>query len=349
MAAANTDKFKKLSRRWVGQIGAGGVADASTTTIPLSSATNLPTDTAVVAVVDRVDADGGSTPLLEETFIGVVSGSNLTSSVRGVEGTAQAHSAGAVVEILFTAKGWNDLIDGILANHTQDGSHDFDGDEVIIDADADTSMTADTDDQIDWKLGGSDRFRMKTSDFDMVTSTANITINGADPKRGFYWPASGMFAATTNGAASGQIETSSNKVNAKVFDFDASTEEYVCFNIPAPDFWDLGTITVQFFWTAPSGSGDVIWGAQALARSNDDALDTAYGTAQTVTDTLISANDEHVTSITSAITVGGTPAKGDQLYFRVYRDADAGGDTLNADARLLGVKIKFNMGQYDDQ
>ena len=59
--ASSSDKFKKLSRRWVGQIGSGGVADDTVTTIPLSSTTNLPTDTGVVAVIDRVDANGDST------------------------------------------------------------------------------------------------------------------------------------------------------------------------------------------------------------------------------------------------------------------------------------------------
>jgi len=120
--AASTDKFRKLSRKWVGQIGAGGVADASVTTVPLASATNLATDTGVTVVIDRVDANGTATPSLEETVIGVVSGSNLVSCVRGVEGTAQAHSAGAVVEVLVTAKGINDIIDGILVGFNQDGT-----------------------------------------------------------------------------------------------------------------------------------------------------------------------------------------------------------------------------------
>lgn len=123
MAAENTDKLKKLSRRWVGQIGAGGVADDSTTTVPLSSATNLATDTAIVAVIDRVDANGTATPSLEETIIGVVSGSNLVNCVRGAEGTAQAHAAGAVVEVLVTAKGWNDMVDHLLVQHNQLGYH----------------------------------------------------------------------------------------------------------------------------------------------------------------------------------------------------------------------------------
>jgi len=123
MAALNTDKFKKVSRRWVGQVGAGGVADASITTVPLASSTNLATDTAVVVVIDRVDANGTVTASLEETIIGIVSGSSLVSCVRGAEGTAQAHSAGAVVEVLVTAKGLNDLIDGLLVQHNQLGLH----------------------------------------------------------------------------------------------------------------------------------------------------------------------------------------------------------------------------------
>lgn len=123
MAASNTDLLKKLARRWVGQIGAGGVADASVTTVPLSSTTNLPTDTAVAVVIDRVDSSGTSTPSLEETIIGVVSGSNLVTCTRGVEGTAQAHSAGAVVEVLVTNKGYNDIIDALLVGHTQLGAH----------------------------------------------------------------------------------------------------------------------------------------------------------------------------------------------------------------------------------
>ena len=40
---------------------------------------------------------------------------------------------------------------------------DADGQEVTLDADADTSITADTDDQIDIKLGGSDSYHFKAT------------------------------------------------------------------------------------------------------------------------------------------------------------------------------------------
>jgi hypothetical protein len=42
------------------------------------------------------------------------------------------------------------------------------------------------------------------------------------------------------------------------------------------------------------------------------------------------------------VTIGGTPAANTPIQFQVYRDADAGGDTLAVDARLLGVEIIFN-------
>lgn len=121
--ASASDYFKQVARRWVGQIGAGGVSDESTTTIPLSSSTNLPTGTGVVVVIDRVDSNGTATASLEETVTGVVSGSNLVSCTRGVEGTAQAHSAGAVVEVLVTASYLNDITTGILVEHNQAGTH----------------------------------------------------------------------------------------------------------------------------------------------------------------------------------------------------------------------------------
>jgi hypothetical protein len=357
--------FFEAKPRLTAKVGAGGVASAGATTIP-HTFVGLTAGNAYVVTVNRTDATGTTkNPAAQtETFIGKVSGTNFINCVRGVEGTASAWAVDTVLEILVSATAWNKMVEGFEVAHDQTGVHksgltlpspiftgtpDLNGIELIIDADADTTLTADTDDRIDWKLGGSDRFRMGVSDFDLVTSTANIQVAGADPKRGIYVPAAGMYAAITSPAAPGQIETSTNKINAKVFDFDASTEEYAWFTIPAPSYWDLGTVTAEFHWTAASGTGDVIWGIAGLARSNDDALDTALGTAITVTDTLIAANDEHLTSDTSAITIGGTPAKDDMLFFRVYRDADAGGDTLNADARLLGVTIRFARGQYDDQ
>ena len=54
-------------------------------------------------------------------------------------------------------------LSSVLVNDGQQvitGAQDFNGNELILDVDGDTSITADTDDQIDFKTGGTDRFRM---------------------------------------------------------------------------------------------------------------------------------------------------------------------------------------------
>jgi hypothetical protein len=123
MSASNLDRFVKGAKNWVGAIGAGGVSDAVVTTVPLVSTTNLPTDTAVEITIDRVDANGTETPSKMEVVKGVVSSNNIIDCLRGVEGTAQAHSAGAIVEVMLTASQFNSQIDAILEEHNQDGTH----------------------------------------------------------------------------------------------------------------------------------------------------------------------------------------------------------------------------------
>lgn len=123
MSASALDKFKKVAPNTGWQVGSGGVADAVVTTIPLNVATGLPDGTGVKLTIERIDSSGNKTPSKMERIDGVISGNNVIDCVRGVEGTAQAHASGAVVEILISADLWNDVMDGILAEHNQDGSH----------------------------------------------------------------------------------------------------------------------------------------------------------------------------------------------------------------------------------
>lgn len=150
--------------------------------------------------------------------------------------------------------------------------------------------------------------------------------------------AGAMTTRSTNGAASGTSETTTNKVMVRTLDFDQSADEFAQFMIPMPKSWNEGTVTANFYWTATT-TGNVVWGIQGVAISDDDALDAAFGTAQTVTDSVTAANDLMISSETSAVTIAGTPATSDLVVFQVYRDADNGSDTLAADAKLLGIKL----------
>lgn len=178
---------------------------------------------------------------------------------------------------------------------------------------------------------------------------ASVTTSGAVLQGTHTIPvlAGAMTSRTTNGAAAGLSESTTNKVMLRTLDFDQTTVEYAQIAIPMPKSWNEGTVTVQFIWTA-GATGNVVWAAQGVALSDDDAVDTAFGTAQTVTDGVTASGDVMESAFTSAITIGGTPAAEDIVVFQFYRDAGNGSDTLAADAKLIGVRINYTVNAGDD-
>lgn len=169
-------------------------------------------------------------------------------------------------------------------------------------------------------------------------------------KQSIWIPAIAMISRTTSGAAPGSTEMATNDIMVRTLDFDAATDEFAQFSIAMPKSWNESTVTAKFYWShaATITNFAVIWGLQALAVSNDDALDTAVGTAQTTTDTGGTTDDLYISDETSAVTIAGTPAEGDLVVFQVYRDANAGGDTLAVDARLHGVMVFITTNAPND-
>jgi hypothetical protein len=158
-----------------------------------------------------------------------------------------------------------------------------------------------------------------------------------------YWiPAAAWIPRTTTGCGVDSRELATNLTNYDELLFDPATNEFAQALHILPSNYNNSTITARFYWTSSTGSGAVVWGLQGRAYADGNSLDQAFGTAQTVTDTLITTNSMHVTSATSAITIAGTPAANCPILFQIYRDAAAGGDTLASDARFLGVEILFN-------
>ena len=191
------------------------------------------------------------------------------------------------------------------------------------------------------RLGaGTNGHYLKTQGTGANPTWAAVTASGGGSTN-VWIPASAWIPRTTTGAGIDSREQSTNKINTDELLFDAGTDEFAQAMIVMPNNWNAGTVTAKFHWTASTGSGDVVWGLQGRAYANDDALDQAMGTAQTATDTLTATNDVDISPATSAITLGGTAASGNPVIFQVYRDADAGGDTLATDARLLGVEISY--------
>ena len=122
MSASINDKWRKYKSRFSTTLSTG-IGTGTSDTLTPSTVTGLPTDTAITLFFDRVDSSGTKTPTKLEGIKGIISGGNLTSYVRAVEGTEQAHTGGAVIEMVWNAADWNDAVSSFLTEHNQDGTH----------------------------------------------------------------------------------------------------------------------------------------------------------------------------------------------------------------------------------
>jgi hypothetical protein len=123
MAASQLDKARK-SYSFLQKTLSGQVSDTDTTFV-LNNVTNIPTDTGVSFVVDRVDSAGNKTPTKRELCTGRVSGGSIVNVLRGEQGTTpQTHANNAVIEFVNSGEMWNDLIDAFLQDHSNpNGNH----------------------------------------------------------------------------------------------------------------------------------------------------------------------------------------------------------------------------------
>jgi hypothetical protein len=164
-------------------------------------------------------------------------------------------------------------------------------------------------------------------------------------KHSLWIPAEGISPRSNAGCAelATTAAATTGRPDIRALGFDSSSDEHAQFTIAMPRLWNEGTITAQFYWTnAAATSGTVAWGLQGVSLSNDDAIDTAFGTAVVTSDTQTgTAKDVHVSSESSAITIGGSPTAGDLTCFQVYRDVSA--DNLAEDALLLGIKLFYTI------
>jgi hypothetical protein len=181
----------------------------------------------------------------------------------------------------------------------------------------------------------------------LKSGTAAVKVAGTET---IWVPAQAMFGTTTNGADAQAVETQATRPELKVLDFDASTAEYAQFSIAMPKSWNLGTVTYQVFWSPGNTNTDnCIFGLQGVSCTEGETADVVFGTAQEVTDAGIgTVEDVQMTSVSSAMTIAGSPADDDYTFFQLYRDAADGSDTFTGDARVMGVKLFYTTDAAND-
>lgn len=167
--------------------------------------------------------------------------------------------------------------------------------------------------------------------------------SGSVPSGQLWLSGAGGWPSTTAGCAVNTKTETGNKVNYYTLDFDPNTAENAEWACVMPSDWDGGTITATFYWVpGPYATYfGVTWQLQATSFPNASTLDVAYSNAQQVADTGADIGYIYKSDPTPAITVAGTPAGGAYTQFRVQRLVDDPGDTMDWDARLLGVMIAY--------
>ena len=205
-----------------------------------------------------------------------------------------------------------------------------------------TASGGDSNVGIDLKTKGTGVIRAEDGD----GNVAAVKIAG---KETIWVPAVAMYPNTTNGCANIAQTELSNGPELKTLDFDKDSDEFAQFAVAFPKSWNEGTISFQAFFTANStDTGTTSWALQGVALADNGDLNTAFGTAVAPTAKAMSgtANDLAVTAESGAVTIAGSPSTDEYVFFQISRDVSA--DDLNADAKLLGVKLFFTTDAAND-
>jgi hypothetical protein len=128
--------------------------------------------------------------------------------------------------------------------------------------------------------------------------------------------------------------------------FDASADESAFWKWLAQNYGS-GNLTVNIDWYADTASsGDVVFGAAIAAMTqNADSQDVetkAFATANTVTDTHLGTTGQRLHRCTITISNLDAIAADDLVILKLYRDADAAGDTMTGDAIVVAVEVTYS-------
>jgi hypothetical protein len=186
-----------------------------------------------------------------------------------------------------------------------------------------------------------------------TANTRNITMpdedillgNGVEGNQSEFIPAKEFYqqgsVASERAALDVIAHLATNDVSYEGAAFDDTTEENIGFIWVPPTNWDKGVIQARFYWSNGAGltTETVDWGIKARAFQDSSAMDASWGAEVTVTDTWLAQDDMHISDLSADITVGGTPADDNPVYFNIARKVAT--DNLTGDAVLLGVVIEY--------
>jgi hypothetical protein len=347
--------------------GSGAVIYDLLTDVNLAGTTVTDIITANQATVDDIDLNGKVITMTGSSG----DTATLTVAADGALAIATTDAAAAAANISITADGTFTAVGTtITLDSAGDIVLDADGADVIF-KDGGTSIGQFTNSSSDFVIqanvqdkdilfkgddggAGITALTLDMSAAGAAAFNSSITSGGAAVKvagkESIYVPAAAMYPSTTNPCSDlTQVETTALRPDLKVLDFADGADDFAQFTIAFPKSWNEGTVTFQPFWTVTgTNTGTVAWQLAAVAITNDESINTAFGTQVATTALAFSgtSNDLMVSAESGAVTIAGSPAANDMCFFQINRDISA--DTQSGAARLIGIKILFTTDAAND-
>ncbi len=309
--------------------------DGSTTTFDLANDVVRGSENALEVFVDNVRQEPGS----GKAFTMGVDGSN---NFRRITFSA-APANGASIYVI------NDKtnLTAIAPVNT-----DFNGAELVLDADSDTTFHAETDDIIDVRVAGNDIIKIQQSSGDgilkVATDAKDLIFQQADGNKLFEINDGNFVGVGGNATAPGEIrifEDTDNGSNYSGFKAAASTTSSVAYQLPAADGSSGTHLTTD-------GSGVLSWAA-SLSLANDSNNRVVTGTGSGLNGEANLTFDGSTLTVTGAIsgssTIQGTTITATTAFVPDASDGAALGTTsLEFSDLFLADAAVINLGADQD-
>lgn len=107
--------------------------------------------------------------------------------------------------------------------------------------------------------------------------------------------------------------------------------------LPA-DWYSGGGIDIRLVWYTGATSGNVVWQLQTAFAAAGADPDPAFNTAQTITQAANGTANRVILASLTGLTLTGAAASS-LMFLKIFRDPGNAGDTLGAEASLIGVEL----------
>jgi hypothetical protein len=173
------------------------------------------------------------------------------------------------------------------------------------------------------------------------TSTQNATLwNRLKQRANITIYAGSMVPSVVSGAVV-VAPNSTGNITFMHVDFINASRANVTIPLVMPSDYDSGTISYQYIWTYSGAtvSTTVTMGLEGWCGADGALMNVSYGTAVTTSDTAQGPLAIHISPVSSAVTLGGSPAPNNLCFLQLFRS----GGSLATSGHVMALRVQYGV------